>query len=73
MGSPLLLSTAAAYLRTMTATALITVITRVKHLHDNASKARSKLGWRPRVGFRHLVEMMVDADLERVRREMAGG
>lgn len=43
----------------------------VNHLRGDASKARAKLGWRPRVGFRELVEMMVDADLERVRHELA--
>lgn len=41
----------------------------VNHLRGDAAKARSKLGWRPRVGFRQLVEMMVDADLDRARRE----
>ena len=40
----------------------------VNHLCGDSTKARTKLGWRPRVGFRELVEMMVDADLERVRR-----
>jgi len=30
------------------------------------SKAREELGWEPRVSFRSLVEMMVDADLERL-------
>lgn len=30
-------------------------------------KARSVLGWEPTVGFRELVTMMVDADLERLR------
>jgi GDPmannose 4,6-dehydratase len=30
-------------------------------------KARERLGWRPRVGFRDLVTMMVEADLERLR------
>jgi len=29
------------------------------------SKAREKLGWQPKVAFKQLVEMMVDADLER--------
>ncbi len=29
------------------------------------SKARSTLGWSPRVSFRELVEMMVEADLAR--------
>jgi GDPmannose 4,6-dehydratase len=43
----------------------------VNHLCGDASKARAKLGWRPRVSFQELVEMMVDADLERVRREVA--
>ncbi|HQU42763.1 MAG: GDP-mannose 4,6-dehydratase [Planctomycetia bacterium 21-64-5] len=41
----------------------------VNHLRGDARKARERLGWRPRVGFRELVEMMVDADLGRVRRE----
>jgi GDPmannose 4,6-dehydratase len=31
------------------------------------SKARKELGWSPRVGFRELVTMMVDADLERLK------
>jgi len=33
----------------------------------DASKARKELGWTPKVGFRELVAMMVDADLERLR------
>lgn len=45
----------------------------VNHLCGNSAKARAKLGWRPKVDFRQLVEMMVDADLERVRREVATG
>jgi GDPmannose 4,6-dehydratase len=45
----------------------------VNHLCGDASKALAKLGWRPKVDFRGLVEMMVDADLERVRREIAAG
>ncbi|HSJ96944.1 MAG TPA: GDP-mannose 4,6-dehydratase [Myxococcota bacterium] len=36
-------------------------------LLGDASKARERLGWRPRVRFRELVERMVDADLERLR------
>jgi GDPmannose 4,6-dehydratase len=36
----------------------------VDHLVGDASKARSALGWQPKVSFRELVEMMVDADLE---------
>ena len=34
-------------------------------LIGDASKAREKLGWEPTVNFTELVEMMVDADLER--------
>jgi GDPmannose 4,6-dehydratase len=40
----------------------------VDHLVGDASKARVELGWEPRVSFRELVEMMVDADLERLER-----
>jgi GDPmannose 4,6-dehydratase len=38
----------------------------VDHLIGDASKAQVELGWRPDVGFRQLVEMMVDADLARL-------
>jgi GDPmannose 4,6-dehydratase len=38
----------------------------VDHLVGDASRAREELGWEPRVSFRELVEMMVDADLERL-------
>jgi GDPmannose 4,6-dehydratase len=38
----------------------------VDHLVGDASKAREKLGWKPRVSFQELVELMVDADLERL-------
>jgi len=40
----------------------------VEHLIGDASRARGVLGWAPRVSFRELVEMMVRADLERLRR-----
>ena len=45
--------------------------TEVDVLIGDASKARNKLGWKPRVGFEDLVRMMVDADLkaEQVRLE----
>jgi len=33
-------------------------------LQGDASKAQRVLGWKPRVNFQHLVEMMVDSDLE---------
>jgi GDPmannose 4,6-dehydratase len=46
--------------------------TEVDHLHGDASKAREKLGWKPRVGFRELIEMMVRADEEDVRSALAG-
>ncbi|GIV01759.1 MAG: hypothetical protein KatS3mg015_0589 [Fimbriimonadales bacterium] len=36
----------------------------VDFLLGDASKAREKLGWKPRVGFEELVRIMVDADLE---------
>ena len=36
-------------------------------LVGDASKAKAALGWQPKVSFRELVEMMVDADLERQR------
>jgi GDPmannose 4,6-dehydratase len=49
----------------------------VDHLVGNASKARADLGWAPSVGFRELVEMMVDADVARhealIRSGLAGG
>jgi GDPmannose 4,6-dehydratase len=38
----------------------------VDHLLGDATKARSLLGWEPKVNFRQLVEMMVDADIERL-------
>ncbi|MCX7996522.1 MAG: GDP-mannose 4,6-dehydratase [Patescibacteria group bacterium] len=37
----------------------------VPHLRGRATKAREKLGWRPKVSFEELVKMMVDADLKR--------
>jgi GDPmannose 4,6-dehydratase len=38
----------------------------VDHLLGDSTKARKQLGWTPRVDFKQLVEMMVDADLERL-------
>jgi GDPmannose 4,6-dehydratase len=48
----------------------------VDHLVGDATKAREQLGWQPRMSFRELVELMVDADVERLaaapdRRELA--
>src|SRR2546422_11052570 len=44
----------------------------VEHLLGDASKARAELGWTATVTFRQLVEMMVDADLERLAASAAG-
>jgi GDPmannose 4,6-dehydratase len=41
----------------------------VDHLIGDASKASRELGWSPSVDFKELVEMMVDADLERLSRQ----
>ena len=38
--------------------------TEVEALQADASKARRKLGWEPKVTFKELVRIMVDADLE---------
>jgi GDPmannose 4,6-dehydratase len=43
----------------------------VDHLVGDASKARRELEWAPRASFRELVELMVDADLERLTNELA--
>ena len=38
----------------------------VDHLIGDSSKARQQLGWKPEKDFKALVEMMVDADIERL-------
>ena len=43
----------------------------INTLCGDAGKARRVLGWEPKVSFAELIRMMVDADLERVRREIA--
>ena len=40
----------------------------VETLRGDASKAARILGWKPQTSFRQLMEMMVDADLERHRK-----
>jgi GDPmannose 4,6-dehydratase len=45
----------------------------VDHLLGDAGRARAILGWTPEVSFRELIEMMVDADLARVRSGLADG
>ena len=39
----------------------------VDFLQGDATKARTKLGWAPKVGFTDLIRLMVDADLARYR------
>ncbi len=46
--------------------------TEVDHLHGDATKAREKLGWRPKVTFKDLIEMMVRADAEDVQATLTG-
>lgn len=43
----------------------------VDQLLGDPAKARAVLGWKPKVKFRELVKMMVDADLELARKEAA--
>jgi GDPmannose 4,6-dehydratase len=45
----------------------------VEVLLGDATKARKVLGWKPEVDFRGLVQMMVESDLERARREKYAG
>jgi GDPmannose 4,6-dehydratase len=43
--------------------------TEVDVLRGDCSKARTRLGWKPKVGFSELVQMMVDHDMELARQE----
>jgi GDPmannose 4,6-dehydratase len=45
----------------------------VDELRADTSKASRLLGWTPRVNFRELVKMMVDADIAELRRKLKGG
>ena len=45
----------------------------VDYLLADASKAHKALGWEPRVTFRELVRIMVDADLKEIEERMKGG
>jgi GDPmannose 4,6-dehydratase len=50
--------------------------TEVDNLQGDAAKARKALGWQPKVGFKELVAMMVEHDLDLARQEahlQAGG
>ena len=41
-------------------------------LIGDSTKARKKLKWKPKVNFKELVRMMVDADMEVVRKQVHG-
>ena len=45
--------------------------TEVDCLQGDPKKARERLGWRPKVGFKELVRIMVEHDLELARQERA--
>jgi GDPmannose 4,6-dehydratase len=47
--------------------------TEVDVLLGDASKARESLGWVPKVGFKELVEMMVDSDMKLAEAELKSG
>jgi GDPmannose 4,6-dehydratase len=41
----------------------------VDHLRGDSSKARSELGWRPKMDFPELVRLMVEHDLDLAQQE----
>jgi len=43
--------------------------TEVDRLVGDASKARKKLGWKPKTKFKELIRIMVDADMESVKKK----
>ena len=45
----------------------------IDHLVGDSTKARLELGWRPEVSFEHLVQRMVDADVERLKQAIERG
>jgi GDPmannose 4,6-dehydratase len=47
--------------------------TEVDLLIGDSSKARQKLGWKPKTSFAQLVKEMVSGDLEIAKREVANG
>jgi GDPmannose 4,6-dehydratase len=47
--------------------------TEVDLLQGDATKARERLGWKPKVGFEELVRMMVDADMRLAEAESRSG
>lgn len=46
--------------------------TEVDSLAGDSSKARKKLGWKPRVRFKELVKLMADADMEKEELKLNG-
>ena len=46
--------------------------TEVDLLLGDSSKAKKVLGWKPKIGFKQLVKMMVDADMALVDRQLHG-
>ena len=46
--------------------------TEVELLLGDPAKARKVLKWKPKVGFKQLVDMMVDADMAMVEKEVYG-
>src|SRR5581483_10846457 len=42
----------------------------VDHLLGGATKARTQLSWEPKVSFEEMIRMMVEADLERIKRQI---
>ncbi len=41
----------------------------VYHLRGDASRAKKELGWKPKINFKQLVDMMVDSDLENLKKQ----
>ena len=41
----------------------------VNHLLGDSSKARQKIGWKPTMGFKDLMRLMVEHDLDLAERE----
>jgi len=39
-------------------------------LHGKSAKAKNILGWKPKIKFKQLIKMMIDADLKRVKNEL---
>jgi GDPmannose 4,6-dehydratase len=41
--------------------------TEISAARGNYARAKAELGWEPRTGFRELIELMVDADIHRLK------